>query len=144
LEQKKEEELNLANKCLADIEDFSVLTEENLEHTQTNDAQLKKILAQIAEEQDTIESLRARKEELLVAIEEAKSRKSTNVEVDLSTENDPNPSSADAVATAKPLPGQTDFRALLKKRNNAPASAEKPPAVEPDQKDFRNLLKKRN
>jgi len=93
---------------------------------------LKDVSGAIAAEQDEIQKLRLKKEELTKQIQIAKENPVKKQE-----EAPLSPSSPESA-------GQTnDFRHLLKKRN-APPPAEKPTAAELDQKDFRNLLKKRN
>jgi hypothetical protein len=155
LEVKKEKELKRANQCLVDVEDMCLLTEENLENTTKLETDLNDILIQIAQEQNQIEALKATKEQLHQDIEDAKARSSSshanyysNVDSDLSTENHPTASSADAVAEKK-LTDQKDFRNILKKRNEggtpaaAPAAEKPSSSVDREQKDFRNVLKKR-
>jgi len=161
-EQKKEAELRIANSILSQVEDISIITEENLENIGKLEATLTKTQTQISTEEKEISELKNLRDELLVQIEEAKSRQhlqqhhnitSTVVEEvytkDLSTENDPATSTADAVAEKRDQnTDQKDFRHLLKKKGPAtaaPPPAEKPPTTtDRDQKDFRNVLKKRN
>jgi len=73
-EQKKEAELRIANSILSQVEDISIITEENLENIGKLQATLTKTQNEISAEEKEISELKNLKEELLLQIEEAKGR----------------------------------------------------------------------
>jgi len=104
-------------------DNISLKIETTLTEIQILENDLKDVSSLIASEQDEIQRLRLKKEELTQQIE-IKAKKS---EAPGSSEKS----------------GSSDFRHLLKKRNPPPPTTEKG-STDLDQKDFRNLLKKRN